>query len=190
MRTFIAITLPEEIKDFLGSLQAQLKKAGADVKWVSPKNIHLTLKFLGEIDENNTGKAIGAIETVAAGHSAFQVRLCSLGAFPSLSSPRVIWAAIDEGNSQTIGIAKELEERLAIIGFEKEGRPFSTHITLGRVRSALNKEKLARLLTDHSEGFSQEQRGFTAEAITLFKSTLQPQGPYYEILRVANLRPI
>lgn len=190
MRTFIAIELPQEIKDSLSNLQGQLKASGADAKWVEPQNIHLTLKFLGERDVKLIEKIIQILEGVAEEKKSFQIRISSLGAFPKPNAPRVIWVGVDKGDSETKEIAKELEEKIAKIGIPKENRPFSSHITIGRIRSALNRERLVQDLNNLQHKFGQETLEFLVTKITLFKSTLTPKGPIYEVLKEANLKKV
>jgi len=187
MRTFIAIELPKNIKDSLSQLQAELKSSNADVKWVAPENIHLTLKFLGEIDDKKSEKIIQIIEEVAKGKNKFQVRISLLGAFPKIGSPRVIWVGIEAGDKETKEIAEELEEKIAKIGVPKEKRPFSSHITIGRLRSPLKREILIKYLKEKS-GLGGKILEFSADKITLFKSTLTPKGPIYEILKETILK--
>jgi len=188
MRTFIAIELPKEIKDALSEIQEQLKKSGADVKWVLPQNIHLTLKFLGEIDDTDLSKINKIIEDVAKEKNSFRVRISCIGAFPKINFPRVIWIGIDEGDNETKAIANELEERIAEAGFPSEERPFSSHITIGRTKSTLNREKLVQNLENLASNFGEGNLVFTVKNITLFKSTLTPKGPIYEILKEASLK--
>jgi len=187
MRTFIAIELPQEIKNKLSGLQARLKQSGADVKWVEPKNIHLTLKFLGEIDEAKSVKVAGIIEDITRSSKQFQINLSSLGAFPKIEFPRVIWVAIAKGNQETVALAKDLEEKIEKLGIPKEDRPFSSHITIGRVRSPLNKDKLVKALKETENYFGGENIEFGVTKITLFKSTLGSSGPVYEALKEINL---
>ena len=118
----------------------------------------------------------------------FYIHLCSIGAFPKLSYPKVIWAGIDKGDSETKEIAKELEERIEKAGIPKEDRPFSSHITIGRLRSYLNREKLVQNLENVMREFQTENLEFNVTEITLFKSTLTPKGPIYEILKEASLK--
>jgi len=187
MRTFIAIELPNEIRNSLSRLQEQLKTSGADVKWVAPENIHLTLKFLGEVEEKKLEKITQIIEDTCGERNKFQIRIASLGAFPKIDFPRVIWVGLDLGDKETKEIAKELEQNLAKIGIPKEDRSFSSHITIGRMRSTLNREKLVQNLRNKLGGQNLE---FCVNKITLFKSTLTPKGPIYEVLKEANLKTI
>jgi 2'-5' RNA ligase len=187
MRTFIAISLPAHIKERLASLQNQLKATGADIKWVEPQNIHLTLKFLGEIDDEKLEKTSSILENVAKDKNSFQIRIYSLGAFPKIISPRVIWVGIDKGDRQTQEIAKALEEKIVKIGIPKEDRAFSSHITIGRTRSGLNREGLVKEMNYLADSFGKENLEFSVNKISLFKSTLTPKGPLYEVLKEAIL---
>jgi len=188
MRTFIAIELPKEIKDSLAKLQNQLNESGADVKWVEPQNLHLTLKFLGERDEKKVKQIAQVIEKIAQGKGSFQARIASLGAFPGIKSPRVIWVGINQGDSETKEIAKELEEEIAKTGIPKEDRPFSSHITIGRIRSSLNRERLVQGLQELADDLAGKNLEFCIAKFTLFKSILTPKGPIYERLKDVNLK--
>jgi len=183
MRTFIAITLPEDIRDSLEKVQKQLKTSQADVKWVEPKNIHLTLKFLGEIDNSQLEKIIAILGDTAKNQAAFLCRISSVGAFPRDNSPRVIWAGIDLGDEEIKQIAKRLETNLLGLGFPPEDKPFSSHITLGRTKSSLNRDSLVKGLLDLQKKAEKETIAFSVNKITLFKSTLTPLGPIYEPLK-------
>ncbi len=188
MRTFIAIPLPKETKDLLSKLQNQLKSCGADVKWVQPQNIHLTLKFLGEINEEELNKISLVLEEMDNKISVFTVSIDSIGAFPRINSPRVIWVGPGSGDNEIKILAKELEERLNEIGISREEKPFSSHITLGRMRSGLKIDKLINGLKELTLPQQAGGREFPVHKITLFKSTLTPKGPDYEILKEANLK--
>ena len=190
MRTFIAIPLPQEIKDSLARLQEQLKSSGTDVKWVEPDNIHLTLKFLGERDDKKIEKIEQAIQDTAKDKTEFIAHISSVGAFPKISSPRVIWVGIDQGDSETKLIAGELEEKIAKIGIPKEEREFSSHITIGRTRSSKNLEKLVKILNDCAKELDELKLKFNVKKIVLYKSTLTPRGPVYEALKEATLKTI
>lgn len=188
LRTFIAITLPSEVKNFLGNLQEILKKTNADVKWVEPKNIHLTLKFLGEREKKKIDEIVKIIDSLASNTSVFQLEIASIGAFPKKEYPRVIWVGLSQGEEETKKIAEALEDAIAKIGIPKESRAFSSHITLGRVRSSKNRGQLIEQL-NHLEGnFPKESPLYKVDKITLFKSTLTPSGPIYEVLHEASLK--
>lgn len=188
MRTFIAIALPKEIRDRLAKLQESLKAAGADVKWVAADNIHLTLKFLGETNEKKLDRLGAIIEDVAKNKKPYVIQIASLGAFPGINSPRVIWVGAAKGDMETKAMACELEEKIARIGIPKEKREFSSHITIGRTRSSLNIEKLIGELETLADNFGRESLEFPVKKITLYKSTLASSGPTYEALKEANLQ--
>jgi 2'-5' RNA ligase len=185
MRTFIAIELSPEIKDELADIQAQLKTSNADVKWVKPQAMHLTLKFLGNITQEKIEEVKKALDTISPNHKPFEISLFQIGGFPKLEYPRVIWVGIDKGCSRAEAIAKDVVEGLSNIGFEKEKRPFTAHLTLGRVKSPKGRNELVSKMKalDFKPSAS-----CTIDKITLFQSTLTPQGSIYTPLYEAKLR--
>jgi len=183
LRTFIALELTEEVHRQLGQIQDELKKSGADVKWVNPSGIHLTLKFLGQVSLDLIEEIKKALDQLAKEHKSFQLSISQLGAFPKVEYPRVIWVGIDQGKEKAIELAQGLEQRLINLGFLPEKRPFKPHLTLGRVRSNRNRQQLKELL--QSTTFSQSP--MQANTLTLFKSTLTPQGAIYEPLHEVKL---
>jgi len=183
MRTFIAIELSNDIRKELASLQNELKTADADVKWVKPENIHLTLKFLGEVKEESVEAIASALDKVGSGYTKFDISLFKVGAFPKLDHPRVIWVGIDNNCSVVEEIAVKIEDECEKLSFPREKRSFSAHLTLGRVRSPKNKTALKEKI------MSLEVKPLTSQLreLTLFKSTLTPKGPIYSKLHVSNL---
>lgn len=187
MRAFIAVELPKTTRDSLRHIQEELKASGADVKWVKPENIHLTLKFLGEIDPDQLAKINLILDAVSKEKKSFSIRLSSLGAFPKMDYPRVIWAGIDRGEGQTQELAKALEAKIEKLGIPKEERAFSSHITIGRIKSNLGRDKLVASLKGLRGYFNDHPQELTVTKITLFKSTLAPAGPVYEAVKEAHL---
>jgi 2'-5' RNA ligase len=143
----------------------------------------------GEIQRNNKkiSKIKEIIDEVALEKGQFQIKLNCIGAFPRISSPRVIWIGITQGEGETKEIAKVLEEKIAKVGIPKEEREFSSHITIGRTRSSLNQNKLVEALKNIA-GLKIEKAEFLVTKITLLKSTLAPKGPIYEKLKEASLK--
>lgn len=188
MRTFIAIELPLEIKEALARIQERLKKSGADVKWVNPDNIHLTLKFLGDIDGTQFEKICAIMKAACQDKPAYSMKISSLGAFPKIEFPRVIWAGAEEGGKETKELAKKLDEKINKLGIPREERSFTSHITLGRVRSALRRKDLVEGLNKAAGLIASEKLEFKVEKITLFKSRLTGEGPVYEPLKEASLK--
>jgi len=184
-RTFIAIELNESIHSELASLQSALKKSNADVKWVAPGSIHLTLKFLGNIDTQKIKEIENILNETAAEIEPFVLTLKGIGAFPKLDYPRVIWVGVESGAPQSEQLARSLEERLEAIGIPREDREFHAHITLGRVKSLKNKDNLKEII---------EATKFAAGSVvdvnhlTLFKSQLSREGSVYTPLFIAKMK--
>jgi 2'-5' RNA ligase len=177
MRTFIAIELSDSIRSTLARIQSHLKYSGADVKWVEEKNIHLTLKFLGEITEEKSKKIKAILDEISMSTKAFDINIKDIGAFPKIDHPRVIWAGLDKGAIESKVIAEKIDEELSKIGFAKESRPFAAHLTLGRVRSSKNKEALKEKMLNYRLPTTDYR--LIIDHITLFQSTLTPKGSIY-----------
>ncbi len=185
IRTFISIELDEETHSELSSLLSALAESDADVKWVAPEVIHLTLKFLGYIDEAKVKEVQEILSAVVKNFKPFALTLKGIGAFPKLDYPRVIWAGVNEGKSETELIAKELEDKLEKIDIPKEDREFHPHITLGRVKSPKNKDKLKSIIEiTKFEPCSK----INVDHLTLFKSQLSANGPTYTPLFIAKMQ--
>lgn len=181
IRTFIALELSNDIINELARLQDELKEVGSDVKWSNPSNIHLTLKFLGEIEEEKVSQIKQILDDISNNEKPFDVTLSEVGAFPNLDFPRVIWVGLD-GNTSVIGkIVNVLEDTLEKIGFSKGMRPFSAHLTLGRVKSGKNKLELKEKLST----LKVNPISTKIKSIILFKSKLTPTGPIYTSLHEA-----
>jgi 2'-5' RNA ligase len=187
MRAFIAAEIPEEIQNLLSKTQNELLSSTACVKWVEPRNIHLTLRFLGEINEDRTETVCGVIQEALRGVGAFSVSLSGLGAFPERENPRVIWVGINKGAKELRAIAERLKNMPEGCGKSAEERPFSAHITLGRVRSNDNSAALKKLLGDERAAAQLNHGKYVLKAVSLLRSTLTGSGPLYAPLRTFNL---
>ncbi len=183
MRTFIAINLPDTLKESIGESIRQYKSFGVYVKWVHSKKIHITLKFLGEIDENKIVEIEDAIQKVASQYRPFQLSVEGWGGFPNLHKPRVFWTGIQQGKEHLITIAKDLETYLEPLGFEREKRSFSPHITIGRVKSLSGIHKL----TETMEKQQFQKTAFEVKQIEFIKSELTPRGPVYTSIKTCNI---
>lgn len=184
MRTFIAIELSEGIREALAQIQSHLKYSGADVKWVENDNIHLTLKFLGEITEEKCEKVKSILDTIGKSLKPFEISIKDIGAFPKIDYPRIIWVGLDRGAVESKVLAEKIDEELSKIGFQKETRPFAAHLTIGRVRSSKNKEALKDKITLYAVRSTLYE---LISSITLYQSTLTPKGPIYTKLHEAHL---
>ncbi len=179
MRTFIAVELKEEIKKKIEEVQAPLKKSGADVSWVKPGNIHATLKFLGEVPEDKIAMVFEGTAKALQGITGFALALKDLGCFPNLRRPRVIWIGVEKGKEELSEIARKIEEEMANIGFPKEKREFSPHLTIGRVKSPKNIEKL----TEHIKTVNFQTEEIEVKEVVVMKSQLNPAGAIYTPLK-------
>lgn len=181
MRLFVAVELAAELKQGLSALADKFMAARADVKWVEGENFHLTLYFLGEVPPDLLPRVQGALSEAGAGVPPFTLKLEGVGAFPSLARPRVIWVGA-RGGEELLRLQQQVAAGLTpLLAGAQDSRPFSPHITLGRVRSPRNLSALSRLLQEHGRESVGEQRvtGFSLVESQLFRS-----GPVYT--RVAH----
>jgi len=174
MRTFIAVDVKNE--SILKALE-ELKNTGADIKIVSPENLHITLKFLGEIEEKKVEEIYTKISEKARGFKKFKLALKGVGVFPNKKFMRVVW--IGGESMEMIEIQKTVEEVLSSLGFKKEN-DFKTHLTLARVKSAKNKEKLEKFVEQY-ESF--DFGSAEIDRIEIKKSELTKEGAVYTTLR-------
>src|SRR5688572_8130706 len=138
IRTFICIEIPESIKERIGQLQEALRPIKAQVSWTKPSNIHLTLKFLGGVPASRVEGVRKAVERAASGISPFEVEVSGTGCFPSPRSPRVLWVGLSQLPEALKQLSAKLEDELERLGFAREKRKFSPHLTIGRLRAPNN----------------------------------------------------
>ncbi|MCD5401288.1 RNA 2',3'-cyclic phosphodiesterase [candidate division NPL-UPA2 bacterium] len=184
IRTFIAIELSPDIQSKLAALQEALKKSGADVKWVEPENIHLTLKFLGHISEPQLKDVFKAADESIKETAPFSLLFSGLGAFPELDSPRVVWVGVREGQEILSRINQSLENILKRNGFPAEEREYHPHLTVGRVKSSQNKAQLIGSLKSEKDCYIGSME---AKKITVMQSILKLKGPKYKPLHVSEI---
>jgi 2'-5' RNA ligase len=178
LRLFVAVTLPDEVRGRLVRSQETLRAAQADVSWVKPENLHLTVKFLGDTDRRALARIRPALEAVGRQLVPFSLALCGLGAFGG-RVPRVVWAGVSEGAAPLTDLAERVDAALGRVGVPKEKRGFSAHATLGRVRSARNADALtAAVGAAGAEAFG----GVAVRDFVLMQSELNPQGSVYTVL--------
>jgi len=182
LRSFIAIELPESTQSVLSDIQKEFKKSDVDVRWVRPENIHLTLKFLGTIEESMVRTITDVLQKASASHGMFPLTLAGVGVFPGVRSPRVVWVGTKESDVLT-GIQRDIEEGLSSLGFEREKRTYTAHLTLGRFKSERGKHVLMELLETYRE---REFGSFDVRTLSLMKSELGPTGAKYT--RMAEFR--
>lgn len=163
------------MKSGLLELQQDFKKCGADIRWVKPQGIHLTLKFLGEIEERKSESIIHVMKGACDRHRAFTLEISGAGVFPDIRSPRVLWAGI-EHNEDLSGLQSDIESGLASLGFEKEKRKFRPHLTLGRFKSSKGKAALTDILEKKKDI---KIGSVNVGALYLMRSDLGPAGAKY-----------
>ncbi len=173
MRAFIAWELPLSLKSKLEKTLEEFKRLPLEAKWTEPKNLHLTLKFLGEIEEKKIEEIKKILVDISQEFKSLIVNLVGFGFFPNEKYARVFFVATDK-EEPLAKIAQRLEEKLQILGFAKENR-FKSHITLCRLRSSKN----INLLQEKIKKLSLKE-AFILKNICLFKSALAPSGPIYE----------
>ncbi|MEW6309219.1 MAG: RNA 2',3'-cyclic phosphodiesterase [Bacillota bacterium] len=174
MRLFIAIALEQCVRAALAAAAKRLAATGADVKWVEEENLHLTLKFLGEVEAGRIETLTAALTKAAAGAQAFTLSLDGLGSFPGSGAPRVVWARVYTGAKEAAALAARVEQAAAGLGFPREERSFSPHVTLGRRRTSYGGEALATAIAAGQLAASQR-----VDEFVLYRSDLRPAGPVY-----------
>lgn len=178
IRVFIAIEVEDDaIREKFREVQSMLTNTGADLRFVAPENIHLTLKFLGGISTSLVEVICQRLNAIR--FTPFQVQLQGLGAFPSLKHINVVWTAVTEGKDKLEEVQNQLETQLADLRVKQEHKGFTPHLTLARIRSGRNREQLSKLLQSHT---SYPLGVFTAKAVKLKQSVLSPTGPIYTTL--------
>jgi 2'-5' RNA ligase len=185
IRAFIAIELPDSIKSMIGRVQQELKSLRLKAKWVRAENIHLTLKFLGDIDAGDIDNIGGAMADAAADSAPLALKIGGIGFFPDIKRPRVVWVGLGGEIPNLLNLQRNLEDRLATVGFAKEKRSFKAHLTLGRIRQAANPDTVRRIIKEYIELGDHQ---FIADRITLIKSVLKPSGAVYSPLKQTELR--
>ena len=176
MRLFLAMEISDAVRKRLGEFISQLDHAARGAKWISPQNIHLTLKFLGHVEEDKAEKISSALKEVAARHTVFDLDLVGTGGFPNASRPRVIWVGGHDQSGTLYRLQADVEATMIALGFPPEDRAFVAHLTLGRIKNPTPNQKLAAAL----ELAASKSFGLThVEEIHLIESQLRPQGPLY-----------
>jgi RNA 2',3'-cyclic 3'-phosphodiesterase len=186
MRVFVAVDIDETIQSALAELQnniradAHLEKGEAT--WVKPNLMHLTIKFLGEIEDERTQEVCATVEQVAASHKAFDVDIANVGTFGRPA--KVLWVGIGENSPEMSGMQKDMEEAFAKAGWPKEERGFSGHLTLCRIKSFKAAKKLPQTASHYANVPLGRQK---IDAICVYKSQLTPDGPVYTLLHKSKL---
>ncbi len=183
LRLFIALDFPDELRQRLGAVISDAKDYCEGIKWVSPENIHLTLKFLGETPEDMVSAITGGIEMAISDRAAYNVSVTGFGGFPNLRKPRVVWAGIT-GEKAIIETAHMVNTELTRIGIPADAKRLSPHITLGRVKRPGD---FTRLIS-YFESLNFSSSPYILDRIRLVQSTLTQSGPIYKNVKEFKLQ--
>lgn len=184
LRLFIAVDVPAEIRDVIAQFQQKLRSLNADIKWVKPSAIHITLKFLGDTAPSKVEPIGRLLEKELRDTSCFNIQVEGTGTFPNDNKPRVLWIGIQQGADKLIHIAGVIDKVFESVGFEREKRAYSPHLTIGRVRNLKNIRPVVEAM--HSMTF---KGGIvTATEVLVMKSDLQPGGAVYTPLKCIKLK--
>ncbi len=184
IRAFIAISIPLELQQRIGQIQAGLRGLPDNISWVRPEGMHFTLKFLGNIAQDQVEGISLAIRESVEGIAAFELHFGQLGAFPSARRPRVIWLGLDHLPVPLSAIYRKLSDKLIPLGFPPEERGFSPHLTLGRIKFLRNAQNLAQTIAKIEMPTLEP---IQVKRIILFRSQLQPKGAVYTALSECKL---
>jgi 2'-5' RNA ligase len=179
IRSFLAFDIEnDKVLNKLATIQKHLIQTGADVKLVKLQNIHITIRFLGNIAPETVEKIFREMKKVQ--FLPFKVQIKGLGAFPNPSYPRVVWAGITKGADQLKSVSSYLEPRLRGLGLTPDSKGFSPHLTIARISSGRNRQQLSTFITENA---SCEFGAVNAKCLRLKKSELTPRGPVYSNLK-------
>lgn len=177
---FVGIGLSDECREAISHAIIPVRDRGAPVSWTRPENLHLTMKFLGDVSEGRVEELGGLMTEAAADLSPFDLILEGAGAFPSMSSPRILWVGVREPLDPVRKLHQNMENVLSEAGFSPEGRPFHPHVTVGRVRKRISGERAGRI----AAALSGKRFGVVhASVYRLYESRLFPSGAVYAVLR-------
>ena len=182
IRAFLAIDLKEEFKPQIKEIIEDFKTLNTDIKFVEVENLHFTLKFFGDVDENKINQISEIVSNTLEGFDPFNLKIQGCGAFPNLNHIKVIWLGTEE-NTILNSLHDDLDDEFSKIGFKKDSR-FSNHLTIGRMKSAKNKNQVKEKLNDYK---TVEIGEMSIGRISLKKSTLTPDGPIYEDVKVFDI---
>lgn len=183
IRIFVAVTIGDKLVDKIHRTQSRLKKLAPGLKWVSPDNFHLTVKFLGEIPENTLDDVFSAVAEAASEAKCFDLAFKGVGVFGNPVNPRVVWASISEGSKEMADLASSVESRLAKCGFPEEDRPFKAHLTLAR-SGREDKKQSEQFRAAIKDGADLQFGSVRVDSVVVMQSELRPTGSKYTPLKI------
>ena len=184
LRIFLAVPVEQDILDTLVKAVDRLRESRAPVRWVRPEGMHLTVKYLGDTDPEKLGPLIQAVGEVCGEIEPFPMSVSGIGAYPNMRRPRVVWAGVEELSGTLLRLAEDVEDACARMGWPREKRKFSPHVTVGRVKGKINISRLAQAVGKMDRNLWGSQ---TVDSLVLYSSELKPGGAVYERLHVFQL---
>ena len=190
VRVFVALDLPTSAKATLSQTVQELRSTlPREVRWVDPAGIHLTLKFLGDVETGTVEKLLKAMGEASEDfrQSSLNLRLSALGTFPNAREPRVLWAGVDGDMAELGDLQQRIEESMSTLGFLRERRPFRPHLTLGRVRDQVSPADRRRIGMEIQQATLPTNESWLTREVHLIRSTLTPQGAIYSSIGKTSL---
>lgn len=177
MRLFVALELPDDWKNVLSGPEKDIGWLSHGIKWVEPRGMHLTLKFLGEVDPSRLNELLKELSTVCTDHETFDVKINGTGVFPNRKRPRVFWAGVEAPETLT-ELQKAVEGQLTGLGFPRDEKPYHPHLTLARIKDPRGKDRI----TDALLNYHIESDSHTVNEVLLMRSHLSSEGARYEVM--------
>lgn len=187
IRCFIAVPLPESVKIHIHKIQENICSLGLKMRWIKPENIHLTLKFLGDIPFSDIDAVYRAMAQTSESFKPLTLGIKGIGVFPSIKNPRILWMGMKEETHTLIQLQQSLENNLIHLGFQKEKRSFKAHLTIARIKNRIFPKDLLEVIEKYKKF---ELEPFIANDIILYKSVLKPTGAVYTKLKTITLSEI
>lgn len=179
MRLFVALELPEDVKQVLGTIQHNTQAARLPIRWVAPDSIHLTLVFLGETRDDRLQQIGTALHTALADQHGLNLSTGELGMFPSWRRPQVVWVGVGGEIDKLTALQAHIAQALVTLGSPRESRPYTAHLTLGRVARTATPGERTNITRSLQHASLPEHHTWRVETVTLFESRLGPEGPRY-----------
>ena len=184
MRCFVAIRFPDQVNEQLGRVIEELRRAGADIRWVPEANLHLTLKFLGEVSDSEIAPVHEALRQVSG--EPLCLTVTGLGSFPPQRRPKIIWAGLEGDTDRLRALQADVEQGMAALGYAPENRAFHAHLTIGRVKSWRHHGALLQAMERRSTKLA--TASVEVDSFALYESCRTPKGPEYQVLSSYPLR--
>jgi 2'-5' RNA ligase len=177
IRSFLAFELAPKVREQIKTVSTELQKTRMPVRWVKVDNIHLTIIFLGSVNEDKIDDIKEKVNSVVKRFSIFKTRLNGVGVFPNWRRPRVIWVGLNGEIERLSRFRDELQTELKVLGLKEEKRPYRPHLTIGRFKGASNRDEELKWIIDRYHDITSDQ--YYLNELVFFKSDLKPDGPVY-----------